>query len=531
MKTLRAYRSFPLAVRLLLVNQFGVDVGFYLLIPFLVTYLGHDLGLSAAWVGLILGVRNLSQQGLFVLGGSAADRLGPRSVIICGCLLRTLGFALFAVGSTLPLLLAASALSGLAGALFYPAVRTYLAQEAGHRRAEAFALLNVFATGGSLLGLALGGVLLLVDFRVCALAASGVFAVLCVAQMCALPAREAPRRSTPVRKDWREVLGNRTFVAFAVAMAGMTTLENQVYLLLPEGARQATGREEAAGAVLVIGALANLVWQLRLTRALARRGGGSVWIARGVALTALGFVPPLLVCGSGAPDGWVAAACRACPVIVGALLVYVGVMIVHPLAMELVPLFGPARLTGTCFGIFYVFSGLAAAGGNALVGWTLDVGRRTGLPVLPWLCCLVLGLISAAALARLHHLGALPVPGTVPAPAGPVGQEDAPRLPRSRSPRARRCPAPCPAGARSSRTRAVCRHRSPACSRTRAVAPVPHRCTAVPRVTSRGACCCGGCCCRPEFRGASWWRPMSWRLGPRTGCGCCRAYIPARRQA
>ena len=62
-------RGFPVAVQVLLVNQFGVNTGFYLLIPYLSGYLGHDLGMSAALVGVVLGVRNLSQQGLFLLGG------------------------------------------------------------------------------------------------------------------------------------------------------------------------------------------------------------------------------------------------------------------------------------------------------------------------------------------------------------------------------------------------------------------------------------------------------------------------------
>lgn len=78
MTTWREIRSFSPAVRLLLVNQFGVNTGFYLLIPYLAVHLSRDLGMSAAAVGTVLGVRNLSQQGLFVIGGSAADRLGAR---------------------------------------------------------------------------------------------------------------------------------------------------------------------------------------------------------------------------------------------------------------------------------------------------------------------------------------------------------------------------------------------------------------------------------------------------------------------
>lgn len=63
--------------------------------------------------------------------------------------MRTAGFALFALGDGIPVLPAASVLSGPAGALFSPAVRTCLAQESGERRAEAFALVNVFATTGT----------------------------------------------------------------------------------------------------------------------------------------------------------------------------------------------------------------------------------------------------------------------------------------------------------------------------------------------------------------------------------------------
>ncbi len=156
MRTWHEIRQFPLAVRLLLVNQLGVNTGFYLLVPYLATHLTDNLGMSAAVVGVVLGVRNLSQQGLFIIGGSAADRLGARGVIIAGCGLRTVGFALFALGDSPAVLLAASVLSGLAGALFNPAVRAYLAQEAGERKAEAFALFNVFATTGALIGPLLG---------------------------------------------------------------------------------------------------------------------------------------------------------------------------------------------------------------------------------------------------------------------------------------------------------------------------------------------------------------------------------------
>ncbi|MFJ8764540.1 MFS transporter [Streptomyces clavifer] len=422
MRTWDEIRSFPLAIRLLLVNQLGVNTGFYLLIPYLATHLGDNLGMSAVVVGVVLGVRNLSQQGLFLIGGSAADRLGARGVIIAGCAVRTVGFALFALGDGLPVLLAASVLSGVAGALFNPAVRTYLAQEAGEeRRAEAFALFQVFATTGALIGPLLGSALLLVDFRASALTAAGIFAVLTVAQALVLPARDVPPARGTVVADWREVAGNRAFVLFALVMVGMFTLENQLYLLLPDGARQATGWDGAAGLVFLVGTLAGLTLQIRLTRALKRRGSRACWIAAGLALMALAFVPPMLVAGTGTPPaGPLDAVLRALPVLAGALLLHLGIMTAQPFVMELIPGFGRSELTGTYFGVFYAVSGVVAAVGNTAVGWAMDEAQRGGagsaVALLPWACCLLLGLASAGGVTWLHRVGTLPPAHRAPVP-------------------------------------------------------------------------------------------------------------------
>ncbi|MFF5159082.1 MFS transporter [Streptomyces sp. NPDC000348] len=418
MKTWHEIRRFPLAVQLLLVNQLGVNTGFYLLIPYLATHLTENLGMSAAVVGVVLGVRNLSQQGLFVIGGSAADRLGARGVIIAGCALRTAGFALFALGDHVAVLLAASVLSGFAGALFNPAVRAYLAQEAEERRAEAFALFNVFATTGALIGPLLGSALLLVDFRTSALTAAGIFAVLTVAQALVLPARQVEPSGGGVLADWREVLGNRAFLAFSLAMAGLFTLESQLYLLLPDGARRATGWDGSAGLVFLVGALANLMFQLRLTRALKQRGDRARWIAAGLGLMALAFLPPALAAtASGGPDGVADATLRVLPVLAGALLLYLGLMAAQPFVMDMIPAFGRSGLTGTYFGVFYVVSGVAAAVGNTVVGWAMDAGRHGDAAWLPWTCCALAGLASALGVVRLRRLGSLPAP---PAPAVPA---------------------------------------------------------------------------------------------------------------
>ncbi|GAB3837429.1 MFS transporter [Micromonospora andamanensis] len=407
MSTWASLRGFPLPIRLLVVNQLGVNVGFYLLLPYLAGYLADDVGMSAAVIGIVLGVRNLSQQGLFLLGGSAADRLGARGVIITGCALRAVGFGLFALSASVPLLLAASILSGLAGALFNPAVRTYVAQAAADRRAEAFALFNVFASAGALLGPLLGAALLLVDFRVAALAAAAVFAALTGAQAIWLPAQPVTASEATVWQDWRTGIADRRFLAFSVALAGMFALQTQLYLILPVQAEHVTGQPVAVAVLFVVSTVVTLTLQLPLTGWLQRRVSRGTSITVGMAVMGAGFLLPLLRVEAVAP------VLRLLPVLAAAVLLTLGVMITQPFVLELIPTFAGHRLTGTYFGLFYLVSGMLAAGCTAAVG--AAVGTSAGVPTTAWLLTAGVGLASAGAVWRLHRGGLL---NPAPASAG-----------------------------------------------------------------------------------------------------------------
>ena len=110
--TWSAFRSFDRPSQVLMVNQFTINLGFYMLMPYLSGYLSVELALAGWAVGLILGIRNFSQQGMFLIGGTLADRLGYKPLIVAGCILRTAGFALLATSTSLGALIAASAATG-----------------------------------------------------------------------------------------------------------------------------------------------------------------------------------------------------------------------------------------------------------------------------------------------------------------------------------------------------------------------------------------------------------------------------------
>ncbi|RII85364.1 MFS transporter, partial [Clavibacter michiganensis] len=94
---------------------------------FLAVVMRDDLGLGALAIGLVLGARTFSQQGLFLLGGMLADRFGPRALIAAGCVVRVSGYLGLALAAGLPGFLLGAILTGLGGALFSPALQSLVA--------------------------------------------------------------------------------------------------------------------------------------------------------------------------------------------------------------------------------------------------------------------------------------------------------------------------------------------------------------------------------------------------------------------
>ncbi|WP_217213850.1 MFS transporter [Streptomyces sp. AC550_RSS872] len=412
-------RSYERSVQLLMVNQFTINLGFYMLMPYLAAHLSGTLGLAGWIVGLVLGVRNFSQQGMFLVGGTLADRLGYKPMIVAGCVLRTLGFATLGLVDSLPALLAASAATGLAGALFNPAVRAYLAAEAGERRVEAFALFNVFYQAGILLGPLIGMVLTGVDFRVTCLVAAGIFAVLSVVQIRALPARraeDAKQRESDggegVLAQWRGILANRPFLLFSVAMIGSYVLSFQVYLALPLEVRRLGGDGNfGTGVVAVLFAvsgLSTILGQTRVTAWCKARYEPGQALVRGLAAMGVAFVPLLLATAVPVPEAGVGLWLLAvAPPTLAALLLAIGTMIAYPFEMDTIVRLSGDRLVATHYGLYNTICGLGITAGNLGTGAALDAARAAGMPALPWIALMMLGLACAVALYGLHRTGRL----------------------------------------------------------------------------------------------------------------------------
>jgi MFS family permease len=384
-----------------MVNQFTINVGFYMLMPYLAGYLSGPLGLAGWAVGLVLGVRNFSQQGMFLVGGTLADRFGYKPLIVAGCVLRTGGFALLAVVDSLPSLIIASAATGFAGALFNPAVRAYLAADSGDRRLEAFAVFNVFYQGGTLAGPVIGLALTAVDFTLTAAAAAAVFAVLTIIQVRALPAQATrPERRDSVLAGVRTVAANRSFGLFALVMIGSYVLSFQMYLALPMEARRiagpgAPGTALTAALFVVSGGLA-IAGPLKITAWFKARWSPGTCLAAGMSLMALAFVAP----GVAARTGPVLAAIA---LVIAAGVLALGTVAVFPFEMDTVVRFAGGRRVATYYGFYNTVVGIGILAGNLFTGTVFDLARSAEWPEVPWAAMVILGAGCAIGLRTLDR--------------------------------------------------------------------------------------------------------------------------------
>ncbi|MCX4982311.1 MFS transporter [Streptomyces sp. NBC_00572] len=382
-------RSFEPAVRLLFLNQLTINLGFYMLMPYLAAHLADGLGMAAWAVGLVLGARNLSQQGMFLVGGALADRLGFKPLIVAGCALRTVGFGALAFAQSLPMLIAASLATGLAGALFNPAVRACLAAEAGEeRRVEAFALFNVYYQAGILLGPLVGVALTGVSFRLTCVVAAVLFAGLTLVQLRYMPTSGAAARGKEERGQFRTVLSHRTFWLFSLAMTGSYVLSFQVYLALP----LAAGGTGPTTALFVVSALVALAGQLRITAWCKRRLSRERCLVLGLALMGGAFLLPAVL-GRGLVGLLLCAAVLA-----------VANAVLYPYEMDTVVALSRGRWVATHYGLYNTVCGIGITLGNLGTGALLDV---TGWSAVPWLALCAVGLVCAAAMALLARGGRL----------------------------------------------------------------------------------------------------------------------------
>ncbi|MFE9910975.1 MFS transporter [Streptomyces clavifer] len=393
-------------LRLLTATQFAFNVGFYAVLPYLAAHLGDGLGMAGWLVGLVLGLRTFSQQGLFVVGGALTDRYGPRPVVLAGCVLRIAGFCWLALAGSTATVIGAVVLIGFAAALFSPAVesetaRAAVAHEAGTGtpRAQVLAVFSAAGQAGAFLGPLLGTLLLFLGggFTAACLAGALVFIGVLAGHARLMPHRPRTTTREPGRGRFpREVFANRPFLVLCLAYSTYLLSYNQLYLALPVEVERVTGSQSAIGGLFALSSLLVVGAQLPLTRWSAHRIAPRTALVAGLAVVSAGFAAVPLV--PGGPAGLLPAATFV-------VLLTLGQMLLLPAARGLVPDLVDDHRLGLATGALSSVSGLAVLVGSAATGTLLG----TPGPVL-WTALAAVPLAGAALALALPRGGLARVP-------------------------------------------------------------------------------------------------------------------------
>ena len=390
-------RRLPHPLGLLIITQFAFNVGFYLVVPFLASYLQDDLGLGTALIGIILGLRTFSQQGLFFVGGALSDWLGIKPVLLVGIAIRVAGFTTLALTRQLPVVVLGVVLIGLAAALFSPASESAILgiagtveRQDGPPRTQVLGLQQVASQAGSAVGPVLGGVVLFIPFRVTCLVAAGRFAVIGVVHAIWLPKGIRVGVRTRMTQSIAVVLRNRRFLGFAALNMVQLVAANQMYLALPVEIHRSQDESTTITWYFLLASILVITTQSRITLALHRFSTTRV-LQIAHAGTALAFVPVAAVAWFPSPGGvW-----GVIPKVLLVVLVHVASMAIHPRARDSVGHLARENQLGAHMGVMASMGGLGVllAGWpvGALLGWAETPGP---LAVVPWLFLAALGAVA-----------------------------------------------------------------------------------------------------------------------------------------
>ncbi|EQB8917071.1 MDR family MFS transporter [Vibrio fluvialis] len=384
------WRLLSAAGRVLVFNSFSFNLGFYMLLPYLAEHL-QNLGFSGWYIGLIIGLRVLSQQGLFLIGGTLGDKFGYKPMILCGCAVRIVGFFLLGISDSFAAILVGAFCTGFAGALFTPSSQAYLSSEYpnARERNRVFALQNLASEAGMLLGPLIGLTLFSVSFMWVGLSAAGVFFILLLLQWYYLPKDVHAPAATEKQLfllDWWAMLKNKPFMRFVFAACVYQILFHQLYLSIPHQARVQTGDPSVITWVFMVSSLMGVLLQLPVSHWVDKQLGIAKGMGIGMALMGSAFMALNLHFAPWPP----------LPFVLCAILLSSGSMMVYPLIGAYVPRFATPSKLASYYGLYSCIGGFFAFAGNWGAGWLLD------LPQFPsgwlWLTFAVLGALSGIGL-------------------------------------------------------------------------------------------------------------------------------------
>ncbi|WKV51218.1 multidrug efflux MFS transporter MdtH [Dickeya fangzhongdai] len=376
----------------LLLDNMLVVLGFFVVFPLISIRFVDQMGWAALTVGVALGLRQFTQQGLGIFGGAIADRFGAKPMIVTGMLLRASGFVFMALATTPLMLMLSCVLSALGGTLFEPPRNAMVIKlTRPHERSRFFSLLMMQDNAGAVIGALIGSWLMQYNFSVVCWAGAAVFVLAAALNALLLPAYRISTIRTPIREGMMRVMRDRRFVVYVLTLTGYFMLGVQVLLMMPIMVNELAGTPSAVKWMYAIEAMLSLTLLYPIARWSEKRYRLEQRLMFGLFIMTLSLIPM----GMATSLQWLLG-------LIG--LFYIGSIIAEPARETLGASLADARARGSYMGFSRMGLALGGALGYSGGGWLFDTGKALGQPALPWCMLGIIGMLTLAALYWQFHL-------------------------------------------------------------------------------------------------------------------------------
>jgi DHA1 family multidrug resistance protein-like MFS transporter len=363
--------------------------GYYLVIPLLAVHYVDGLGWTAATIGVLLAIRQFTQQGVGVVFGVICDRIGPKLPIIAGMLFRSAGFATMAFAESFWTMLGSLILAALGGAMFdspKSAAIAYLALP--EDRPRIYSLLGVLGGVGVTLGTQIGAFLIRYDFKLVCFAGAIVYLIVAATVVVLLPNMQVSASSSIPSSALGGVgraLRDRTFMIFLVLLSGYWFVWTQFSLTITLAATDIAGTVSAVSWIYLVNTGVTIGLGFLLPTYLGRwlkPMGLLVW---GMAILSFGI-------------GMVGLATGVPSLLLATFVFSIGVILARPGQETVTANLADPAARGTYFGVAYFSMAIGGGLGNLVGGVAYDFGLDHDLQLATWVLFAAIGAASTAGL-------------------------------------------------------------------------------------------------------------------------------------
>lgn len=378
---LTVWRLSPREIKILYIAILSVNMGFFALIPYLALYLSGNLMWTMALTGILLGVRQFSQQGFTFMGGILADRWGCKQTLILGLVVRSVGFTYFAFCQEVWHFFVAAVISGFGGALFEPSLQAAFAKLApeAHRK-QLFSFKNMVSNIGIIGATFVGSLLISIDFYYLSICAGLLYGMLALYIYYHLSVPDIEVAKQTIMQDIGKILQDLPFIFYTFILMGYFYLFMQLYLTVPRLAVNITGDNTSIAYIYATVSISVICFQLYVSKFMEKVPHRFIMIGVGTLAMGIG----LFLMGN---------ASSIYTLCLSAIVFAKGTMIAAPVIMDVIPLFAPPRLLASYYGFNGYSMGVGGALSTSLGGWFYDKGEQMGMPLLPWIVCLIVSFM------------------------------------------------------------------------------------------------------------------------------------------